>query len=131
MYMCNRPHSDNIYHSFPPQTLYILVLIFVQDHLTGMNTEYELFDTKGVNERWSSQNVISTVIISEICYATSLISSSSLFDSNVQDMCQFDLSFATKDLFIVAGSKLTFSIIKYSDIIFSKLFVHPKGNGNL
>ncbi len=37
-------------------------------------------------------------------------------------MCHFDLSFAPKDLFIVAGSKLTFSKIKYSDIAFSKLY---------
>ncbi len=74
---------------------------------------------------------ISTVIILEISCATSLISSSSLLDTNAQDMCQFDLSFALKDLFIDAGSKLTFSTIKYSYIAFSKLFVHPKGYGNL
>ncbi len=67
----------------------------------------------------------------EINYATSLISNSSLFNIDALDMCQFDLSFASKDLFIVAGSKLTFSTIKYSDIAFSKLFVLPKGNGNV
>ncbi len=71
------------------------------------------------------------MIIYEISCATILISSSSFFDTNDQDMCQFDLSFAPKDLFIVAGSELTFSTIKYSDITFSKLFVHPKGYGNL
>ncbi len=53
------------------------------------------------------------------------------FDTDAQYMCQFDLSFAPKDLFIVAGFKLTFSTIKYSDIAFSKLFVHPKEYGNL
>ncbi len=44
--------------------------------------------------------------IYEISCATSLTSSSSIFDTNAQDMCQFDLSFAPKDLFIVAGSKI-------------------------
>ncbi len=34
--MGDRAHSDNIYHSFPPETIYILVLIFVQDHLIDM-----------------------------------------------------------------------------------------------
>ncbi len=42
-------------------------------------------------------------------------------------MCQFDLSFASKDLFMVAGSKLTFFHNKISDIAFFKLFVHSKG----
>ncbi len=49
--MVDRAISDNIYHSFPPQTLYILVRIFVQDHLTEMNSKYELFDTKGVKRK--------------------------------------------------------------------------------
>ncbi len=39
MYMGDRAHSDNIYRIFPPQTLYILVLIFVQDYLTDMNSK--------------------------------------------------------------------------------------------
>ncbi len=71
------------------------------------------------------------MIIYEISCATSLISSSSLFDTNAQDMNEFDLSFASNDVFIVAGSKLTFSTIKYSDIAFPKLVVYPKGYGNL
>ncbi len=37
--MGDRAHSDNIYHNVPPQTLYILVFIFVQDHLTDMNNK--------------------------------------------------------------------------------------------
>ncbi len=70
------------------------------------------------------------MIIYEISCATSLISSSSfLFDTNAQDIYQFDLSFAAKDLFIVAASRLTFSTIQYLDIAFSKLFVHPNGYG--
>ncbi len=114
---------------FHHQHLYILVLIFVEDHLAEINSK--LFDTEGVNERWSSTNVKSTMIIYEIICTTSLMSSSSLFDADAQDMCPFDLSFALKDLFIGAGSKLTFSTIIYSDIAFSKLFVHPKRYGNL
>ncbi len=39
MYMGDRANSDNICHNFPPQALYILVLIFVQDHLTDMNSK--------------------------------------------------------------------------------------------
>ncbi len=49
--MGGRAHSDNMYRNFPPQILYILVLIFIQDHLTEMNSKYELFDTRGVKER--------------------------------------------------------------------------------
>ncbi len=37
--MGDRAHSYKIYCSFPPQTLYILVLIFVQDYLTDMNSK--------------------------------------------------------------------------------------------
>ncbi len=51
MYMGDRADMDNIYHTFPPQTLYILVLILVQDHLKDMNNKYELFDTQGAKER--------------------------------------------------------------------------------
>ncbi len=69
---------------------------------------------------------MSTVIIYEISCATRLISSFSLFDTNAHDMCQFDLSFAPKDLFIVAASKLTFSTIKYSNCIF-QIVCTPKG----
>ncbi len=49
--MGDRAHSDNIYCTFPPQTFYILVFIFVQDHLTDMNSKQDFFDTKGVKER--------------------------------------------------------------------------------
>ncbi len=41
-------------------------------------------------------------------------------------MCQPDLSFVSKYLFIVAGSKLTFSKIKYSDIRFYKFLYTQK-----
>ncbi len=78
--------------------------------------------------KFSSAKISSTAIIYEISCVTSLINSSSLFEIDAQDMCQFDLSFATKDHFIIAISKLTFSTIKYSDIAFSKLFMEIYGN---
>ncbi len=58
--MGDRADSDNIYLSSPPKTFYVLVLTFVQDQLTDMNSKQELFDTKG---KMKFKNVISTVII--------------------------------------------------------------------